>query len=108
MLLEGKKILVMGIRNKWSIAYGIAKSAYDNGAKLIFTYMGEENKDKIEDLISEFEGSKAYVLDDAANDELVKEVFSKIKEENGKIDGLVHAIAHANTEAHTHLYFLQE
>ncbi len=98
MLLEGKKILVMGIRNKWSIAYGIAKSAYDNGAKLIFTYMGEENKDKIEDLISEFEGSKAYVLDDAANDELVKEVFSKIKEENGKIDGLVHAIAHANTE----------
>ncbi len=98
MLLEGKKILIMGIRNKWSIAYGIAKSAYDNGAKLIFTYMGEENKDKIEDLISEFEGSRAYVLDDAANDELVKEVFSKIKEENGKIDGLVHAIAHANTE----------
>ena len=98
MLLEGKKILIMGIRNKWSIAYGIAKSAYDNGAKLIFTYMGEENKDKIEDLISEFEGSRAYVLDDAANDELVKEIFSKIKEENGKIDGLVHAIAHANTE----------
>ena len=98
MLLENKKILIMGIRNKWSIAYGIAKSAYDNGAKLIFTYMGEENKDKIEDLISEFEGSRAYVLDDAANDELVKKVFSKIKEENGKIDGLVHAIAHANTE----------
>ena len=33
MLLEGKKILIMGIRNKWSIAYGIAKSAYENGAK---------------------------------------------------------------------------
>jgi enoyl-[acyl-carrier protein] reductase I len=98
MLLEGKKILIMGIRNRWSIAYGIAKSAYENGAKLIFTYMGEENKDKIEDLISEFEGSKAYVLDGASEDELVKDVFSKIKEENGKIDGIVHAIAHANTE----------
>ena len=47
MLLENKKILIMGIRNKWSIAYGIAKSAYENGAKLIFTYMGEENKDKM-------------------------------------------------------------
>ena len=44
MLLENKKILIMGIRNKWSIAYGIAKSAYKNGAKLIFTYMNEENK----------------------------------------------------------------
>ena len=98
MLLKDKKILIMGIRNKWSIAYGIAKSAYENGAQLLFTYMGEENKKKIEELISEFEGSKAYVLDNAAEDDLVKEVFLKIKKENGKIDGIVHAIAHANTE----------
>ena len=98
MLLKDKKILIMGIRNKWSIAYGIAKSAYENGAKLIFTYMGEDNKEKIEELISEFEGSKAYVLNGASEDELVEETFSKIKEENGKVDGMVHAIAHANTE----------
>ena len=98
MLLDNKKILIMGIRNKWSIAYGIAKSAYENGAKLIFTYMGEENKDKIEELIKDFEGSKSYVLDDASEDELVEIVFTKIKDENGKIDGIVHAIAHANTE----------
>ncbi len=98
MLLKDKTILIMGIRNKWSIAYGIAKSAYENGAKLIFTYMGEENKEKIEELISEFQGSKAYVLDGASEDELVQKVLTQIKEENGKIDGLVHAIAHANTE----------
>ena len=88
----------MGIRNKWSIAYGIAKSAYENGAKLIFTYMGKENKDKIEELIREFSGAKAYVLDNASEDKLVKDVFNKIKQENGQIDGIVHAIAHANTE----------
>ena len=98
MLLEGKKILIMGIRNKWSIAFGIAKSAYENGAQLIFTYMREENKEKIEELISEFKGSKAYVLNGASEDELVKQTFEKIKEENGKIDGLVHAIANAKTE----------
>ena len=71
----------MGIRNKWSIAYGIAKQAYANGASLIFTYMGEENKDKIEGLIGEFEGAKAYVLNDASQDELVKQVFETIKNE---------------------------
>ena len=98
MLLEGKKILIMGIRNKWSIAFGIAKSAYENGAELIFTYMGEENKEKIEELTSEFKGSKAYVLDGASEDELVRNTFEKIKAENGKVDGIVHAIAHANTE----------
>lgn len=98
MLLKNRTILIMGIRNKWSIAYGIAKSAYENGAKLLFTYMGEENKTKIEELISEFSGSKAYVLNGASEDEKVKETFMKIKKENGKIDGIVHAIAHANTE----------
>ncbi len=98
MLLEGKKILIMGIRNKWSIAYGIAKSAYENGAQLLFTYVGEENRGKIEELTAEFKGCKSYVLNDASVDDIVKEVFSKIKEENGKIDGIVHAIAHAFTE----------
>lgn len=98
MLLKDKKILIMGIRNKWSIAYGIAKSAYENGAKLIFTYWGEKNREKIEELISEFQGSKAYVLSEASEDEAVREVFTKIKEENGKIDGIVHSIARAETE----------
>lgn len=98
MLLENKKILVMGIRNKWSIAYGIAKSAYENGAKLIFTFMGEDNRKKIEELVSDFAGSKCYCLNGASEDELVEECFKKIKEENGKVDGIVHAIAHANTE----------
>ncbi|MGN1269660.1 MAG: enoyl-ACP reductase [Clostridia bacterium] len=98
MLLKNKKILIMGIRNKWSIAFGIAKSAYENGAELIFTYMGEENKEKIEELISEFKGSKAYVLNAASEDNLVKETFGKIKSDNGKIDGIVHSIAHANTD----------
>ena len=88
----------MGIRNKWSIAYGIAKSAYENGAKLTFTFMGEDNRSKIEELVSEFEGSKVYLLDGASEDELVKNCFTKIKEENGKLDGIVHSIAHANTE----------
>ena len=98
MILENKKILIMGIRNKWSIAYGIAKSAYEHGAKLMFTFVGEDNRSKMEELVIEFEGSKLYTLDEASEDNLVKEVFSKIKEENGKVDGIVHAIAHANTE----------
>lgn len=98
MLLRGKKILIMGIRNKWSIAFGIAKAAYENGAEILFTYMGEENQSKIEELISEFKGAKAYVLDGASEDEKVRETFKQIKLENGKVDGIVHAIAHANTE----------
>ena len=98
MILEGKKILIMGLRNKWSIAYGIAKSAYENGAEIIVTFMGEDNRPKIEELIKDFKGAKAYVCDEASEDEVVKSLFEKIKKENGKLDGIVHAIAHANTD----------
>lgn len=97
MILKDKTVLIMGIRNKWSIAYGAAQSAYEQGAKLIFTFMGEENRAKIEELISEFEGSKAYELD-ASNDEAIKKVFTEMQKEYGQIDGILHSIAHANTE----------
>ncbi len=97
MILKGKTILIMGIRNKWSIAYGVAKSAYHQGAKLIFTFMGEENREKIEELISEFGNAKAYACDASKDEELVV-LFSTIKKEYGKIDGILHSIAHANTE----------
>ena len=98
MILKDKTILIMGLRNKWSIAYGVAKSAYEQGAKLAFTYVGEENKEKIEELISEFEGAKAYTCNEASVDEVVKETLTKVKNDFGKIDGILHAIAHANTE----------
>ena len=97
MILKDKKILIMGIRNKWSIAYGAAKAAYEQGAKLIFTFMGEENREKIEELVSEFKGFKAYTCD-ASKDEEIESLFKTIKNDYGKIDGILHSIAHANTE----------
>ena len=42
-LLSGRNILIMGVRNKWSIAWGIAQAA-QGGANLIFTYLGEEKR----------------------------------------------------------------
>lgn len=97
MLLKNKRILIMGIRNKWSIAWGVALKAAENGAELIFTYQGEENKEKIESLLSELSYKKAYTCD-ASNDEDLKNVLTEIKSEYGKLDGIVHCIAHANTE----------
>ena len=97
MILKDKTILIMGIRNKWSIAYGAAKAACEQGAKLIFTFMGEENREKIEELVSEFKGFKAYTCD-ASKDEEIESLFKTIKNDYGKIDGILHSIAHANTE----------
>ncbi len=97
MLLEKKKILIMGIRNKWSIAWGVAKSAQENGAELIFTYSPMEKQEKIEEFIKEIPNAKAYPCD-VAEDSSIQECLEKIKNTHGKIDGILHSIAHANTE----------
>ena len=97
MILKGKKVLIMGIRNKWSIAWGAAQSAYENGAEVIFTHSSMEHEDKIKELISEIPNSKVYTCD-VDTDEDIKKCLQKVYEENGKIDGILHSIAHANTE----------
>lgn len=96
MLLKGKKILIMGIRNKWSIAWGAALSAYKNGAEIIFTYNSTDSKNKVEKLIEEIPGAKAYACN-VSSDESIQICFENIIKEHGKVDGILHAIAHANT-----------
>lgn len=98
MILKDKKILIMGLRNKWSIAYGIAQVAHQNGATLLFTYRKKEYETKMRELVSAFPGSQIYQLEDASEDEKVEQTLRQIKEENGAIDGIVHAIANANPE----------
>lgn len=97
MILQGKNVLIMGIRNKWSIAYGAAKSAAKQGARIIFTYHPSENIEKINDLMSEFPNSKGYSLD-VSEDTEIENFFKKLEEDVGKIDGVLHSIAHANTD----------
>ena len=97
MLLENKKLVLMGVRNKWSIAWGAAKSAHDNGAQLICTYNPEEGSEKLAKLLEEFPGTKLYPCD-ASSDESIRDCFAAIKADFGKVDGILHSIAHAFTD----------
>ncbi len=97
-MLNNKKILIIGIRNKWSIAFGIAEEAYKQGAELIFVYKGKDNEDKIKELIEPFANSKYYDISDISCEDEMRRVIQKIKKYNGKVDGIVHAVAHAYTD----------
>ena len=44
-LLEGKLALILGIANKWSMAYAIAQAFSREGATLVLTYLGEHQKE---------------------------------------------------------------
>ena len=96
-LLKGKNIIIMGVRNKWSIAWGIAEAVHKEGAALIFTYMGEREKDGVEKLAAELGDVSTYQLDVTSDSDL-DAFFSEIKAKYGVIHGLVHAIAFAKRE----------
>lgn len=96
-LLKGKSIIIMGVRNKWSIAWGIAKAAHQNGAKLIFTYQGDREKEGVEELAASLGGVKTCQCD-VSSDEELDAFFSGVKERYGVLHGLVHGIAHAKRE----------
>ena len=97
MILSGKKVVIMGIRNKWSIAWGAAQSAYEQGAEVIFTCGSMEKIEKVKELTDEIPNSKVYACD-ASSDESIRQCLEQIKQNHGKVDGILHAIAHANTE----------
>lgn len=97
MLLKDKKIVIMGVRNKWSIAWGAAKSAYEQGAKVICT-CSEGSLEKVKELVKELPGTSVYVCDNVSKDSDIDKCLEEIKKDYNKIDGILHAIAHANTE----------
>ncbi|QJC34790.1 enoyl-ACP reductase FabI [Enterobacteriaceae endosymbiont of Donacia piscatrix] len=91
-LLLGKKILVTGILNRLSIAYGIARIMYKHKANLIFTYQKNKNKNKIEKLVKNM--TKYPIIKcDVSKDTDIKSLFFKISKIWKKFDGFVHSIA---------------
>lgn len=96
-LLKDKTIVIMGVRNKWSIAWAIAAAAYREGASLVLTYLGEREKKDVEALARELGGADTYQLD-VASDSNIDDFFGSVKSRHGTIHGLVHAIAYAKAE----------
>jgi enoyl-[acyl-carrier protein] reductase I len=94
-LLAGKTAIILGVANKWSIAYAIAESYRREGARLILTYQGERQKATVEDLGTELGASLVLNCDVTKEDELAALVES-LKDE--RIDVVVHSIAFANRE----------
>lgn len=99
-LLEGKVGVVVGVANKRSIAFAIAKAWHEAGAKLIFNYQGERLKDGVIKLIHENFGEDAPVYDlDVSSDESINAFFENVRKHTDKVDCMLHSVAFAPKEA---------
>lgn len=102
-LLEGKNILVMGVANERSIAWGIAQVLASQGARLVFTYENERVEERVRKLADTIEGSLTMPCNVSSDDEIAA-LAERLKEEIGVLHGLAHCIAFAKAEELDGLY----
>jgi len=96
--LAGKRLLITGVLNNRSLAYGIARACHREGAELAFSYQGERFRDRIVEFAAEF-GSSLVFDCDVAEDAQIERLFAQLGAHWDQFDGFVHAIAFAPREA---------
>jgi enoyl-[acyl-carrier protein] reductase I len=96
-LLDGKTALVLGVANRWSLAYAIAQAFTREGAKLVLTYQGERQKLTVEELGTELKAHSVLPCDVSQDSEL--ERLTKTLAGSGTVlNAVIHSIAFANRE----------
>jgi len=96
-LLEGRCALILGIANKWSLAYSIAQAFSREGATLVLTYLGERQKEAIEDLSRDLNVAAILPCDVTKDDDL-DALTASLRALNRPLNSVVHSLAFANRE----------
>lgn len=96
-ILSGRTAIILGVANKWSIAYAIAQAFKREGAKVILTFQGERQRSTVEELGAGI-GADRILACDVSKDEELANLAATLSGEGIKLDAMVHSIAFANTE----------
>src|SRR5437764_658383 len=102
-LMAGKQGLIMGVANDRSLAWGIAKAAHAQGARLAFTYQGEALGRRVRPLADSLD-SDFVVEADVTSEASLEALFSGIAERWERLDFVVHAIAFSDRNELTGKY----
>ena len=95
-LLHGKTALILGVANKWSLAYSIGRSFAREGANLVITYQGERQKLTVDELAAELSPTARAIQCDVTKPEELAALVDALQP--GPLHAVVHSIAFANRE----------
>ena len=93
-MMTGKRVLIVGIASKLSIAYGIAEAMRREGAELAFTYQNEKLRARVEGFAATFDSTLTLACDVASDDE-ISAVFTALGAHWDGLDVLVHSVGYA-------------
>jgi len=94
-MLEDKKVLITGVRNKRSAAYWIAEEVMDQGGEVVLTSPEVERTERAAKRLPE--SPPVWELD-VTEPETIEATRKKVEGKWGELDGLVHSIAYADRE----------
>ncbi len=97
--LSGKNGLVVGIANKWSLAWAIAKAADEAGARLTLSYATERFESNARKLAETLTAPAQLVACDVTRDQSIADLCRQVDAEFDGVDFFVHAPAFASREA---------
>jgi enoyl ACP reductase len=98
VLLEGKKLLITGVLTDDSIAFAVARVAQEEGAEILLTGVGRGMS--LTQRVAKRLQTTPDVLEMDVNDPAaVETVRASVMDRWGRLDGLVHAIAFAPSDA---------
>jgi enoyl-[acyl-carrier protein] reductase I len=97
-LLEGTTGLVVGVANKRSIAWAIARKLDQAGQRLVLTYQGERTEGEVRKLAEQLSDCAAVLPLDVQDDAQVASAVAGAAEALGGLHTIVHAVAYAKPE----------
>ena len=92
--LTGKRVLILGVASKLSIASGIAEAMHREGAELAFTYQTDKLKERVLKFAAGWDSDMVYPCD-VSSDEQITQLFESVGERWDGIDCIVHCLAFA-------------
>jgi len=96
-LLEGRNALILGVANRWSLAYAMAEAFRREGARLTLTYQGERQRPTVEGLAAELGAARLLACDVTEEGDLER-LARALHDDGQPLHALVHSIAFAQRE----------
>jgi len=90
--LAGKTFLVMGVANRKSVAWAIARLIEQAGGRVIYTVRSQARADSLAKLL----GDRPVLICDVEHQEQIDSLADSLRQQDVRLDGLVHSIAFAD------------
>jgi enoyl-[acyl-carrier protein] reductase I len=92
--LAGKRVLVMGVANRKSVAWHVSRVLVEAGAEVVYAVRNEARRDQVQKLV----GDATVLVCDVEFQDQIERLARELSERYDTLHGLVHSIAFADYE----------